>query len=47
MAVRTWLIDKSALNRITEANDEWLSRIQRGLVKDLDGHSSRGWILNP
>jgi predicted nucleic acid-binding protein len=33
MAVRTWLIDKSALNRITEANDEWLSRIQRGLVK--------------
>jgi predicted nucleic acid-binding protein len=33
MAVRTWLIDKSALNRINESNDEWLSRIQRGLVR--------------
>ncbi len=33
MAVTTWLIDKSALNRIHAASDEWLSRIQRGLVK--------------
>ena len=33
MAVTTWLIDKSALNRIGEANAEWLSRIQRGLVR--------------
>ncbi len=33
MAVRNWLIDKSALNRINGANDEWLSRIQRGLVR--------------
>ncbi len=33
MAVKTWLIDKSGLNRINEANDEWLSRIQRGLVR--------------
>ncbi len=33
MAVTSWLIDKSALYRINEANDEWLSRIQRGLVR--------------
>ena len=33
MAVRTWLIDKSALNRINGAGDEWLLRIQRGLVR--------------
>lgn len=33
MAVTTWLIDKSALNRIHAANDEWLLRIQRGLVR--------------
>jgi predicted nucleic acid-binding protein len=33
MAVATWLIDKSALNRIGEANADWLSRIQRGLVR--------------
>lgn len=29
----SWLIDKSALARIAAANDEWLSRIQRGLVR--------------
>lgn len=28
-----WLIDKSALTRIGAASDEWLSRIQRGLVR--------------
>ena len=33
MAVRNWLIDTSALTRIDEASDEWLSRIQRGLVR--------------
>ncbi len=33
MAVTRWLIDKSALNRINAASDEWLSRIQRGLVR--------------
>ena len=33
MALTTWLIDKSALSRIASANDEWLTRIQRGLVK--------------
>jgi predicted nucleic acid-binding protein len=33
MAVTNWLIDKSALNRINAASDEWLSRIQRGLVR--------------
>jgi predicted nucleic acid-binding protein len=33
MAVTSWLIDKSALNRINAAGDEWLSRIQRGLVR--------------
>jgi predicted nucleic acid-binding protein len=33
MALTSWLIDKSALNRINLASDEWLSRIQRGLVR--------------
>ncbi len=33
MAVTNWLIDKSALVRISEVDDEWLSRIQRGVVK--------------
>lgn len=33
MAVTNWLIDKSALNSINTANDEWLARIQRGLVR--------------
>ncbi len=34
MAVtKTWLIDKSALNRLPDASEEWLSRIQRGLVR--------------
>ena len=33
MAVAGWLIDKSALNRINSASDEWLQRIQRGLVR--------------
>jgi predicted nucleic acid-binding protein len=33
MALKAWLIDKSALNRINTANDEWLSRIQRGLIR--------------
>ncbi len=33
MAVTNWLIDKSALHRINAASDEWLSRIQRGLVR--------------
>lgn len=33
MAVTSWLIDKSALTRINTASDEWLSRIQRGLVR--------------
>ena len=33
MAVATWLIDKSALSRINGANDEWLLRIQRGVVR--------------
>lgn len=28
-----WLIDKSALVRLASASDEWLSRMQRGLVK--------------
>lgn len=28
-----WLIDKSALTRLAMASDEWLSRIQRGLVR--------------
>ena len=33
MALTNWLIDKSALNRISEADEEWLRRIQRGLVR--------------
>ena len=33
MAVTRWLIDKSALTCINSASDEWLSRIQRGLVR--------------
>lgn len=34
MAVTTtWLIDKSALNRISDASDEWVSRIHRGVVR--------------
>ncbi|MFN3217357.1 MAG: PIN domain nuclease [Acidimicrobiales bacterium] len=33
MAVTNWLIDKSALIRIDTAGDEWLSRIQRGLIR--------------
>lgn len=33
MAVTRWLIDKSALARINTASDEWLLRIQRGLVR--------------
>ena len=33
MAVTNWLIDKSALSRINAVNDEWLSRIRRGVVR--------------
>lgn len=33
MALTTWLIDRSALVRINDASDVWLSRIQRGLVR--------------
>ncbi len=33
MALTSWLIDKSALNRINTAGDEWLPRIQRGLIR--------------
>ena len=33
MAVASWLIDKSALVRINSAGNEWVSRIQRGLVR--------------
>jgi predicted nucleic acid-binding protein len=33
MAVTSWLIDKSALYRLNGASDEWLLRIQRGLVR--------------
>jgi predicted nucleic acid-binding protein len=33
MAVTYWLIDKSALSRIDDANDAWLPRIQRGLIR--------------
>ncbi len=33
MAVTNWLIDKSALHRINDASDEWLSRMQRRLVR--------------
>ena len=29
----TWLIDKSALSHLHAADDEWLSRIHRGLVR--------------
>ncbi|MFZ4811502.1 MAG: PIN domain nuclease [Ilumatobacteraceae bacterium] len=32
MAVTTWLIDKSALTHLYDADDVWLSRIHRGLV---------------
>jgi predicted nucleic acid-binding protein len=31
--VTNWLIDKSALTRIDAASDEWLSHIQRNLVR--------------
>ena len=33
MALTTWLIDTFALYRISDADDEWLPRIQRGLVR--------------
>ena len=33
MALTNWLIDKSALHRLNDADDEWLPRIQRGLVR--------------
>jgi predicted nucleic acid-binding protein len=33
MALTNWLIDKSALTRINAASDEWLLRIQRGLIR--------------
>lgn len=33
MAVTNWLIDKSALQRIDRASDEWLSCMQRGRVR--------------
>ena len=33
MAVTNWLVDKSALSHINNADDEWLSRINRGLVR--------------
>ena len=33
MAVTTWLIDTSALSHLDRADDEWLSRIHRGLVR--------------
>jgi predicted nucleic acid-binding protein len=33
VAVKSWLIDKSALNRINEASEDWLQRIQRGLIR--------------
>ena len=33
MAVTNWLIDKSALTRMTAVSDEWLSRIQRTFVR--------------
>lgn len=33
MAVTTWLIDKSALSHLHAADDEWLPRIHRGLVR--------------
>jgi len=33
MAMTTWLIDKSALSHLQAADDAWLSRIHRGLVR--------------
>lgn len=33
MAVTNWLIDKSALSHLPTADDAWLSRIHRGLVR--------------
>ena len=33
MAVTSWLVDKSALSHLGRVDDEWLSRIQRGLVR--------------
>lgn len=33
MALTNWLIDKSPLYRINAAGDEWLRRIQRGLIR--------------
>jgi predicted nucleic acid-binding protein len=33
MAVTNWLVDASALNRLNAASDQWLLRIQRGLVR--------------
>ena len=33
MAVTNWLIDKSALSHLHDADDAWLSRIHRGLVR--------------
>jgi predicted nucleic acid-binding protein len=33
VALTNWLIDKSALTRLSTVSDEWVSRIQRGLVR--------------
>lgn len=33
MAVTTWLIDKSALSHLGRADDEWISRIHRRLIR--------------
>ncbi len=33
MAVTSWLVDTSALSHLGRVDDEWLSRIQRGLVR--------------
>ena len=33
MALTRWLIDASALNRIDAADEEWIARIERGLVR--------------
>ena len=33
MAVTSWLIDKSALQRIGDASKDWLANIDRGLVR--------------
>lgn len=33
MAVTTWLIDKSALSHLGRADDEWISRVHRGLIR--------------